>query len=203
MIIVSLALPGIAGARRSAQRVRSLVEVRSNAAAIDAYCAASQDVFPFVEGDVNTAAIRYWRPLVDRGFLQSVAEADPVGIRRWKRVRYVMSMCMVYPATGMRPGSTLPAEFSHASAVRQQEVVSPSHKGLILQYFDYERGVYTHDFAWGVWERAWPTPIAMADGSGLIARCTDFRPEHMFTEGWVGVPVISTWNGCAGRDLRW
>lgn len=202
MMVLGLALPPLANARRLGEATRTAAVVRSNAQLLAMYGSAHRDSFPaYGDGNLVTNGITDWvQALVDGGLIESVRETDPEGYRATGRGRIGLTGAALYESWRMVPGKTQHANESKIAGVRQGDVRYPSEKGILgkVQDVEGENAVF-----WTFTPHRPPRwPIAMGDESVTFARCTDFELEFDFFEYWVGHPVYSTWGGVKGRDVR-
>lgn len=199
LILIGLAIPALSGARDEALAARMSLLLRSHVASVEMYTADHRDMYPVSGVTVGDAMLRWHNALVSSGHLAAAHEADPEGFKTIGSSRVALSACVAYPADRMQPGMTVPIDLAESSAVRTTEVAFPSHKGLFVQWLAVDRGEHVF-WSWRPTGGA-VRPIAMADGSGMRARCHDFALEFPFFENWVGHPVLTTWRGADGRDV--
>jgi len=200
MIVLGLALPSLARAKQLGVASRMSLTVRSNAQMLVVYGSAHRDSFP-AYGRVATEGMMDWmHAMVAGGVMESVHESDPDGYAKLGIGRVGLSGAALYESSRMVPGMAQHANEAKIAGVRQAEVLFPSEKGILGQYQDVagESHVFWSYVPWN--PPRWP--MAMGDGSVIVAACTDFVLEHDFFEYWVGHPVFSTWSGVKGRDVR-
>ena len=204
-ILLGLALPPLARTRERARHVASLSQIRQNVAAIDAYSADNNGYYPAGRPTALGASYQWHDPLIEAGYFKDRSQADPVGIKEIDSVRYVMSVCMLYPPGLMTPRDIVPLpDFAPTTAMTTHSVTSPALKGLMYQGF-LGNGDTLEGFPPQEWCCAEPRmgPVVFADGSGELAVWTKFRDDEMpGSVRWMGIPIFSTWYGVQGVDRR-
>lgn len=200
MVLIGLLLPTLAASRESARATRMLALVRSNHAAVVMYANSHQDVFPASDSLVGNCMLRWYVPLVATGLIENERAVDPEGAELTNNPRFSMSGCAFCSPSMMVPGSTVPVDVAESSAIRMSQAAFPAEKGILVQWL-HVRGTEHVFWSWNPSESP-SSPIAMADGHAISAKCVDFALEHDFFENWVGHPVLSTWNGILGMDKR-
>ncbi|HRJ48898.1 MAG: type II secretion system protein [Phycisphaeraceae bacterium] len=199
-ILFAVFLPSLRGAWGSARSLRSLALVRSSLALVHAYAEHHQEIYPIASAGLNESMLAWQRPLVRLGYLPSEESADPEGFAAVGGNRVCLSGALLHPPELMVPDATVPIPYAKSSPIRLSGVVFPSSKGAMVQWLGVENGEHVF-WTWEPWNPP-ARPVAMADGSVVTARCTDYALDHEFFENWVGNPVISTWQGCRGLDRR-
>jgi type II secretory pathway pseudopilin PulG len=202
MILVGLLLPSIAGIHSRGRLAREMVVLHQHAAAIDAYTADFEGVYPLSSKNPFWAAQAWWKSLIAAGHYQSVGEVDPTSLRLDLPVSYWMSQAMVQDPATMRPGETVPIEEAVSSPIRHDQVYYPSAKGLVFRFYDRHWNPSEGGVQWCC-TALWEFPVAMADGSATSGTYIDFNGGNpLYLENEMGRPVATTWFGCRGRDRR-
>jgi len=200
MVLVSMFVPAIAKSMEEARNTRDAAVLRQNAMLVDMYCNDHKGVYPIESSEPSTSTSYWYAPLIRTGLFMSESDVDPWGWRVRGNVRYIISYTMIERPETFRPGFVPPLELRQTSPIRQDQVFYPSNKGSMLRGWNgivdpLNGGNY---FCCGP---RWRTPISMADGSGLT---TDYLTLSgnvpPLVIDLVGVPVLSTWGGCQGRD---
>ncbi len=204
VMLMSLALPQMGAAREQARLTRRLAQIRQNAALIDLYCAQAQDVYPLHEESAWWSKRRWYRCLMNAGLIEGY---DPLKEASGPASNlFNLSLAMVYDPAYMRRGHTRQAtqetlDKLPSDPVRRHDVLFPSSKGLLYQEI---RNLDLHQIEYNFWccvREAPLGPVAFADASAALGKWWDFLPDGpLDTENWIGFPVLSTWNGCQGRD---
>ena len=211
MILVSLLLPGLAGAFSQGKLTRDLALMRSHSVSIAMYTQEFNDIYPFrpFRSDVlfpDLTARHWYVPMLEREYFASRDDVEP-DLHGSPFDTVAMSMCMVYDWKLMRPGHTVPPAEQVAVPVPTRAVAYPSLKGLVFRAysgppFDEFTGLQT-DVETFCCATLWTFPVGMADGSaeaGDYLRFNNGKP--VFQEDDIGAPVFSTWQGVKGID-RW
>jgi prepilin-type N-terminal cleavage/methylation domain-containing protein len=202
-ILLGLCLPVLSNSRRRAVDVAMLAAAQNAGRAVSSYAEAGKDVYPVAAAKPFTAALEWFRPLLQTGVLDSEAAADPEGMRQLGRVSFRMSMAMVYSPQAMMPGATVPLDEATSCAVRTADVKFPSSKGLLVQMeVSGADGVQMWCCLTGVRVVG---AVAWADGSATSTAWQDLVSDPStlpYTENSIGYPVFSTWFGVKGSDRR-
>lgn len=198
MIVIGLLLPALGGAMHAARLARSSAALKQCSDLVFLYANDNRETYPLAHEHMYTASARWYDALIAGDYVANEQEVDPRGVQRDGEVRYALSMCLVYDYRLMRPGSTVPISQSRSSPVKLSEVLFPSQKGAMWQWWINFGPVETY---WCCLEWRPVGPVGMADGSVIAAEYTDFRMDFP-PEGpsQMGFPVQSTWEGCRGRD---
>ena len=198
-VLVGLLLPTLSAAVGEGRMTRAASQVRQDAHLIDLYATDWKSIYPVAAPRWFDAAFNWYDPVRSGGYLESVEAADPHGFRRAGFVGICMSGSMACDPLMARPGATLPVSQAPSAAVRTDQVQYPASKGMVLQYY-LSFGRYEGNYWCCSYEKP-RAPVAFADGSTSVSRWIDMIVEpHAPPENNVGHPVISTWNGCRGRD---
>lgn len=201
MILVGLALPTISASRENARLTTHMARARENGLLISMYADANNERYPIGDEHPENASLFWWKPLIDSGLLESKEQADPEWAARSSgNPRYAMSFAMAYNPDFMRPESLVPYADARTSPIRQSQVLYPSDKGLMWQWW-----VWT-----GQWRGHWccapvhpVAPVVMADLSAESGQWPDYVAEgKLIRHEGIGVPIMSTWHGVRGRDRR-
>lgn len=200
LVLIGLAMPQFSKVRKSGRDTRAAAAVRQGVAFLTLYTADYRDYFPR-GGEIPGRSMNDWNlPLVAAGYVASLNELDPDGVKECGCNRIALSGCLGAPAEEMTPGNTRPIELANGAWVRQSQVAFPSAKGALVQSLHMEGAVHVF-WTWNTINSP-ISPIGMVDGSLIKGKCTDFRLAHPFFENWVGHPVLSTWGGYHGLDVR-
>ncbi len=203
-VLVGLLMPAYEGGMFQARMNASASHLRQMATLINLYAQDTKQVFPIGDGNALRSVHEWDRPLVAHGLLQSLQEADPKGYRDVGFNTYALTVGVQADPKYLVRGHTLPGEELASRAVRTDEVLYPSSKGLINQYkVPYAPGGPT------LWAGgpAVPAPVIFVDGSGEIAPWTKYRCElrpsgDILIEDGVGWPVFVGWGGYKSRDKK-
>lgn len=198
-ILLGFLMPALRGGRGQAERVRELVLIQQDAMSVEMYCAQSDGVYPLAHENA-------W---MSRHMWDEIGtQVGVVDEARAREAMPAMSVAMVHPASLMQPGRTMTPQEAHASPIRSAMVRSPSAKGL-LHYSIVPRGPRQGDWCcYESWDIIPPhelpeSPIAFADGSTSFATwITYLEARDPVLENWMGVPIMSTWDGSRGLDRR-
>jgi len=201
MILAGLSLPALSRSRDTAQLTRQAIRARDNCTLITLYADSNAERYPIGDSRPISAALYWWKPLIEAGLLETSDEADPEWASRHDgSPRYAMSWAMAYDANLMTLDTVVPYRDARTSPVRQSQVVYPSDKGLMWQWW-----VWT-----GEWRGHWccapitpMAPVVMADLSAEVGRWPDYvAGGQLVRREGVGGPIESTWGGVRGRDRR-
>ena len=199
-VLLGIAMPLLGRSRKAAQGAQTLAAMGQDAALVLSY-AAEQRMFPLADPDPFVASYRWEHALTASGHLATPGSSDPVAQRRYGGSLISMSVCMVYDPAKMTPGYTVPVELARSSPVGDHQIAFPSDKGMLIRLTseagpDRTSGSFCcTDFV--------KVPIAMADGSTLVADRTQFHGgETPVVIDQIGVPVFSTWGGYLARDRK-
>jgi hypothetical protein len=200
MLLVGLVVPALAKARESARMTRDLAVMRTCVTLLHSYCTESKGLFPLVGNDM-LAISNWWRAVGPQPGVADASLIDPVGVREFGAVRAIMSACFVVRPEDMEPGNTVHIDLVQVRAMTDASVVSPASKGTLYMQSRMVSGRHTY---WAITpaEYASQGPIAFLDGSATVGRWPDFVVEPPYFEHWVGWPVLATWHGVRGRDVR-
>lgn len=183
-ILLGLALPALRNARRQAERVRLQSNIHQSAIAVAAYCATFKGLYPY--RDRHPAWIRASWPkiVIDAGLAERFWGVGPVALAASP---YQMMMGRTVPFADLPP-----------SPIGDHRVRFPSSKGMVwTPQIDGEFWCCDPSFTL-------EAPIAMCDGSAILASARDFLPLGLDVPERVdsiGMPVDTTWDGCLGRDI--
>ncbi|MBK9188120.1 MAG: prepilin-type N-terminal cleavage/methylation domain-containing protein [Phycisphaerales bacterium] len=200
LVLVSMFVPTIAKSIEEARNTRDAAQLRQNVTLVDLYCNDQKGIYPIESSEPADSVWRWYVPLRAIDLVTSEADVDPWGWRVRGAVRFTISFSMIERPETFRPGNVPPLESRRTSPIRQDQVFFPSDKGVMLRSWngisDPQNG--GNMFCCGP---RWRTPISMADGSGLT---TDYLTlsgnVHPLVINLVGMPIVSTWGGCQGRD---
>lgn len=202
MVLAGLMLPALGGAMEEARLTRDAALLRQHGISLGQYREDNESVYPIARDNPFVAGQVWFLPMIEKGYIMSAAELDPLAGGDLGRVRFAMSVCMVYDPDLMLRGKTLPAKLARSVPVRDDQVHYPSDKGELLRNHNgmghpREGGLFfccTH---------AWRSAVAMADGSISTGDMFDFTSDTAVElENLVGMPVRSSWNGYRARDRR-
>lgn len=201
LLLLGLILPAVGGAVASARLTRSANDIRQCGQLTSLYTAQFKSTYPFTPSDPFNASMNWSSPAAKAGLLASADAIDPIGVRKTGRVRYWMSVAMVYRPDRMHPGRTVPPEQAVAVPVREHQVTYPSDKGLFVQAFDATGPSVKSITWWFCCGRPQSAPVGMADGAVTIGTYLDFsRFRPVVVENNIGMPILSTWGGYLARD---
>jgi len=199
LVLVGLLAPVVAASRESSVQARRLAHVRTLGMAVAGYAEDQRDRYPAMGLHVGDGMLEWFRPMIAIGQFASEGEIDAEGLGACGSVTYALSGCVLAEPAVMRRGLTLPIDLTPVRGARQADVAFAADKGLLVKWLHVEDGRHVF-WTYEPW-LAPRSPVAMADGSAVTARCTDFvRPADAYLEHWVGSPVLSTWDGLLGRD---
>ncbi len=207
MVLIGLVAPGLGNTMSQARLTRDVSLVRQQAMLIELYTSDYKGTYPYayhLTGHISRVARAWGLPLLDGGYVESIAELDPdIDIEQGLYPSYSLSAAMVYIADEMRPGLVPPRSEQRSRPNRTHQVLFPSSKGLTLRQNDGDITVLggVNGFCCGLSYPLWPAPISFADGSATSGVMTDFlggSPPYL--EYGIGAPVYSTWLGVRGRD---
>lgn len=204
VVLIGLLMPAYEGGMFQARMNASASHLRQMATLINLYAQDTKQVFPI--GDVNAhRSMRDWdEALVAHGLLKDVREADPRGIKAMGFNTYLLTIGVLTDPAYLVRGHTIPVDDLQSRAVRTDEVLFPSLKGLINQFeVPYAPGGPT------LWAGgpAVPAPVMFADGSGESQPWTKYRCElrpngDILVEDEIGAPVMTGWDGYQTRDKK-
>lgn len=204
MVLIGLMLPGIGGAIGRSRLTRDSGIIRQHAATFEMYTRDWDGVYPVAKfPGLWSCAQAWYQPLLEVGYFDSVVEADPVAVPKWNQVRFYQSIATFYDADLMLPGKVPPYELQHPVAVRGDQLLFPSDKGILLMF--HTGPFWLEDGAEGFCCAGTRliVPVAMGDGSVTTGSMWDFlKGENLYLEYGIGAPVISTWGGYRARDRR-
>ncbi|MFI4915273.1 MAG: type II secretion system protein [Phycisphaerales bacterium JB060] len=201
MILIGLALPTLSRSRDSARLTVQMARIRDNGMLISMYADSNNGRYPIGAEHPENASLHWWQPLIEAGLLESKEQADPEWFaNNGGNPRYAMSFAMCYDPERMTPEGLVPYSDARTSPIRQSQVLYPSDKGLMWQWW-----VWT-----GEWRGHWccapvhPVgPIVMADLSAEMGRWPDYVEDgKLVRQEGIGGPIMSTWHGVRGRDRR-
>lgn len=203
-VLIGLLMPAYEGGMFQARMNASASHLRQMATLINLYAQDNKAVFPV--GDVNAirSVLEWDRTLVAQGLLKDAHEADPRGYRAVGFNTYALTIGVQADPDYLVFGHTLPGEELPSRAVRTDEVLYPSSKGLINQYkIPYAPGGPT------LWAGgpAVPAPVSFVDGSGENQPWTKYRCElrsngDILVENGIGWPVFAGWGGYKSWDKK-
>lgn len=198
-VLVSLALPSIGSAMAQARLQRTSAVVRQDAAIIALYANDSGDAYPLARHGADSAAHFWFAALEASGHIESAAQVDPEGVRRYDAVLIYMSKAMVCDPVLMRMGRTRPAPQTPSRRVYQHQVTYPSLKGLVIEMWRVPFDPNPVAFCCAGPQLV--VPVAMADGSMVVGSRRSFiGGDPPVVVDTMGYPVYSTWGGYLARD---
>lgn len=199
LILLGLLAPVLRSARFQAAQTRAASGIKQSALLIEAYTIDNRAQYP-IGAELITGAIWHWpRPLIAGGYLASERVLDPWGAEHFNGVTFAMSAAMCYDPDFMVRGRTRPVELARTEPVRTDQVVFPAAKGLVVKQV-FELAGSGRSGSWCCDEPT-PAPVAMADTSVRTIAYTDLAGgQPVYQENFVGLPVLTTWNGFRGRD---
>lgn len=198
MILIGLLMPALASAREQAVRTRNLAAIRSDMQLLTQYAADNGELYPVGWTNPVFASIVWYLPLVEAGYMDSVHD---VGVlhRESEQSLVAMTFTAFEDATVFVPGANRDAETESVVAQRASDVLFPSDKGILWQFYSDARSV--DEPHWCCLPTAPLLPFAFADGSAVIATYLQFVVDPAPVMALqVGIPVQSTWQGLRGRD---
>lgn len=198
MILMSLWAPQVSKARAAAKLTRLSVTIQQDATLVLAYM-MDHRVFPVGSPTMWGAANQHWdTALVNGGYLPNALAADPEAARAGAPSWIVLSACLVGDPGLFLPGFTV--QDPPSMGISESMVTYPSLKGMMLRVFEDPTVINPIAFCCS---KPWRVPVAMVDGSVLLGSYLDFGAGALpgvSNIGDYGVPVVSTWRGCRGRD---
>lgn len=200
MVLVSLVLPTLRGARDAAGLTRDSASLRQCAALVAMYAATSGDRYPVGGENPIVHADLWYRPVIAAGLASAPAEIDAVGVRRRGIVRFWQSACMNLAPDLMLPGQTRSSWAGSAQAQRTTDVTYPSAKGHLFLATNGE-GTLSEGGQWFCCGPRWRSAVAMGDASVAQGDYIEFNGgEPPVIVDDIGRPVYTTWGGVRGRD---
>lgn len=203
-VLIGLIMPAYEGGVFQARMQASASHLRQMGTLINLYAQDTKQVFPVASAAAHRSIFDWDRALVAHGLIKDVREADPRGLDAVGFNTYLLTIGVLADPVYLARGHTLPVEALPSRAVRTDEVVFPSMKGLINQYeVPYARGG----------PRLWaggpavPAPVMFADGSSESQPWTRYRCElrvfgDILVEDEIGWPVMTSWGGYQTRDKK-
>jgi len=200
MVLVSLVLPSLRGAKEAAGLTRDSASLRQCAALVGMYAAAASDRYPLGGDHPIVHADVWYRPVIAAGLASTPAVIDPVGVRRRGVVRFWQSACMNLAPDLMLPGQTRADWAGLAEAQRTTDVTYPSAKGHLFLATNGE-GTLSEGGQWFCCGPRWRSAVAMGDASVRQGDYIEFNGgEFPVIVDDIGRPVYTTWGGIRGRD---
>lgn len=201
LILTGIFMPTLTSSRLRARQVKNLALCRDNARLIVLYANDHKDEYPMVEGVRFLTFFAWYEPLIAAGLITSATDVDPDGMRLGNYVTFGESVAMFYPPEKMRPGHTESPDQAHAVVIRQSQTLYPAQKGLIHQNFPFPEIPGNATPGWCCVPYRPIAPVAFADTSATLGKWDEFLAQGpLYIENSIGIPVLSTWNGCRGRD---
>ncbi|MGP1271781.1 MAG: type II secretion system protein [Phycisphaerales bacterium] len=212
VILLSILLPTLGGARSKAQLIGQSGAMRSLTQTIYAYAGDWDDVYPMAdtrpsyiipsygpglvpepEVDRSTVGRMWHEAIVDAGMATASELEDPDS---YNILNSVLSKTLMHAPSLFVPGSVLPYGERVVVPVRTTDVLHPGRKGIMRP-----RGDTANDpgIAWCCVD-AIRGPVAFADTSVTVMTWQDFPPPKYPMIGDIGRPVTATWHGVRGID---
>lgn len=199
MIVLGIAMPSLSKARQASRRTAALISARTSIQAVAGYQQQSNDFFPVQGNSLGRAMLDWAQPLVGTGHFTGVVEAEPAQQGAAASSLWSMSGACFATDESMTSGSVLPMGLTPLTPRRGAAVRDPSRKGILAQWLHRIDG---QPVFWTWQPGNGPlSPLAMADGSAMQARSSQFRIEPANFEHWVGHPVLASWRGLSGSDM--
>lgn len=197
-ILLGLLMPALGKSRLIAVQTQRLAQVRSATLLVLQYAQDHRDVFVRASDDLGRAAREWPRPLIEGGYADSFEQLDGPGMKDPGELTISLSGALMCDVEIMTPGAGVYFYDALSSPVRTDQVLFPSRKGMMRQWWVNFGPVHTY---WCCTSYKPLAPILFADASGDLMRFTEMRMEPpRDDETQMGYPVTSTWFGYRGRD---
>lgn len=206
-LLVSIMLPGLAGAKRLAQRSVCFSNLRQVGLAVDYYLDDYRRIYPCAEDPISAEPFywlwmgRGWRglvgPYVEGGINEKnpsvlFCPADPTAKAKYESTSYAYSMCF-YHSNDQIDQAISPADTYRnpqpAVARRDVDVADPHHKILIGEWNSNHKPV-NEDKGWWSWQGRRNFLLASGAVTCLdaveIRKANDALPDPNLTVGGLG-----------------
>ena len=225
-VLASILLIAVVGARTHTQDIKALSDLKQHVAVFDMYSADHADAFPQlvpalpIRHEISNASglraydlayfetIRFW----NIGLSDQYYDGDAQGQSFYSPTRvangpgqggtsYMHSQALLAGSDFWNTSTRLSGH-SQWRAVRQAEVVSPSKKGIFLDYEGFMFPSVSSTSLMGV-------AIGFADGSARFIKVGELLPPYPRASGGppgddatLPIPVLHTVDGVRGRDVQ-
>ena len=198
MILIGLMMPALGNTRDHAIRTRDLASLRADMQLLTQYTSANDENYPIGAHDPVNAARLWYRPLIEDGLIDSWVDLG-ITNRAQSQSLVALTQTAIINRSAFLPKTETDVYGSPLNSQRASSVQYTSEKGILWQYLVEQRGGPPTE--WCCLREAPLAPVATADGA---ARLTNYQqylvdPDPIMPLH-VGIPVVATWYGLAGRD---
>ena len=193
LLLLAVALPTLANARKRGEQTRSMATVRTVAMGLDAYAESHKDVYPVGAGTQPALMQDAWLPvLVEEGHLPN--EQAGGGRSGEHNLSNIAPTIAMYAArVGFEPGTPTPFHTLPLVQQRRAQVVWPANKGNVVQVTDGAGRFFCC-------VDPWPSAVSFFDGSQFFGTRDQLSSAPLVYANAIGAPVMSTWWGLSGVD---
>lgn len=205
-VLAGLLLPTLGRTMSRGKLAADLLRMRDAANMIGVYTSDNRGVYPIPKTWGFYSIGAYWtKPMIDAGYYTDIRDVDDYSDPAGSDPSVLMSAAMAYDWRKMIPGRTEPSAMQQPTAVRTDQVLYPSLKGLVFramsagppESLETPSGISMFCCTGELWE----FPVANADSSALSGHWRFFNGDRpLYLENEAGMPVLSTWSGIRGVD---